>query len=242
MDRFQTELQESLSKLGISLKGLAEMSGVPKGKQLDEDRGDRSRGRERGSLTENRDFLRRLDGVRARRRVVMNRSLSESRRRPGDRTSALMEDLRSISKKLLGEEGFNFPSREAYHDGSRLSMTNTVERVPAPYTAVPASEIVKTFRGVADVADVISTRLTEAQRFVGKGKLDEMQQVLRALAEIANEAEEKAKELEKHPDDEIKPDEPVAKKMSEALEDYIADLQVAAKFAGKALREAGLVK
>lgn len=146
--------------------------------------------------------------------------------------------------RALGITEDAFPGKESYHDGYRSSMRqDTIERVPAPYTAIPAGELSKTFQNVANVADVITARVTEA---IGKLKgkmLENAERVRRAMRDIANEAEDATKDIEKEKEKKPGEEEPVIQmtpKMAESLNDMMDDIRDAGAFTETALREAGL--
>lgn len=224
-------LNEALNKLNVRMGDLARLAGI-NGSPIHEDYDPSKDGRR----PEGRDFLRKLDEVRQSRRNGGGSMRTDTRspRRTGTRPS-LIEELRGLSRAMgLTEE---FPSKDTYHDGYRSSMRqDTIDRVPAPYTAVPAGELAKTFQNVANVADVITARVSEAiesRRLTGEDRAVG-EKVRRAMREIANEAEEMAVDV-KDAEKEKKPgeEEPVVQitpKMAESLRDMLADIREASAF------------
>jgi hypothetical protein len=239
-------LQEALKGLNIKVEALTRLAGTTR---LDESApvrrvsGDPARG---AKLSEGRDFLKRLQESReARRRGEGSAVRTASRNAGRSGRSSVLEELRGMSR-ALGITEDAFPAADTYHAGYRSSMRqDTIERVPAPYTAIPAGELSKTFQNVANVADVITARVTES---IGKlrGKmLENAERVRRAMRDIANEAEDAVKDIEKEKELEKKPgeEEPVIQmtpKMAESLNDMMADIRDAGAFTETALREAGL--
>lgn len=236
-------LQEALKGLNIKVEALTRLAGTTR---LDESAPARRASGDpvRAKLSEGRDFLNRLRESREARRRNGGAVRTESRTAGrGGRAGSLIEELRGMSR-ALGITEDAFPGKESYHDGYRSSMRqDTIERVPAPYTAIPAGELSKTFQNVANVADVITARVTEA---IGKLKgkmLENAERVRRAMRDIANEAEDATKDIEKEKEKKPGEEEPVIQmtpKMAESLNDMMDDIRDAGAFTETALREAGL--
>lgn len=232
-------LNEALNRINVQMGDLTRLAGIG-GSPIHEDYDpskNKTRRTERATqpLAEGRDLLRKLDEIRQSRRRGAVRTESRTSRRAGSRP--LIEELRDLSRAMgLTEE---FPSKDTYHDGYRSSMRqDTIDRVPAPYTAVPAGELAKTFQNVANVADVITARVSEAiesRRLSGR-MLEDAEKVRRAMREIANEAEEMAmdvKDVEKEKEKKPGEEEPVIQitpKMAESLRDMMADIREASAF------------
>jgi len=231
-------MQEALNQLNVQMGDLTRLAGIhgsPLNEDYDPSKDGRRAGRPAEPLAEGRDFLRKLEEVRqSRRRGGSVRTDTRSSKRTGSRPS-LIEELRGLSRAMgLTEE---FPAPDTYRDGYRSSMRqDTIDRVPAPYTAVPAGELAKTFQNVANVADVITARVSEAiesRRLTGK-MLEDAMKVRRAMREIATEAEElavdvKDAEKEKRPGEE-EPVVQITPKMAESLRDMLADIRDASAF------------
>jgi hypothetical protein len=231
------DMQEALNKLNVKMGDFTRLAGIH-GSPLHEDYDPLKDGRRAGRpapLAEGSDLLRKVEEIRESRRKGGDvKPNTRSSRRPGTRPS-LIEELRGLSRAMgLSEE---FPAADTYHDGYRSSMRqDTIDRVPAPYTAVPAGELAKTFQNVANVADVITARVSEAieSRRLKGVVLENAEKVRRAMRAIANEAEDMAVAV-KDADVEKKAgeEEPVIQitpKMAESLRDMIADIREASAF------------